>query len=198
MSPISIEDRRCLLDLARRVILDRLQKKSTDPLPAATSPEFTEKRGCFVTLHIGRQLRGCIGTIEPVKPLVSAVMENAAMSAFQDPRFSPVTLKDIKNITIEISILTKPVALVYQDAEDLKQQLKPGVHGVILSRGYHRATFLPQVWEQLPKTEDFLGQLCRKAGMETACWKDMRTSVEVYEVTAFSETDEGINDPSQR
>ena len=198
MSPISIEDKRCLLDLARRVILDRLNKRPTDPLPTAISPEFTEKRGCFVTLHIGCQLRGCIGTIEPIKTLISAVTENAAMSAFQDPRFSPVTLKEIDNITIEISILTKPAALVFQNAEDLKKQLKPDVHGVILSRGYNRATFLPQVWEQLPKTEDFLGQLCRKAGMETTCWKDMRTSVEVYEVTAFSETDLGMDDPSHR
>jgi AmmeMemoRadiSam system protein A len=199
MSPISIEDKRCLLDLARRVILDHLEKRPAEPLPAATSPEFTEKRGCFVTLHIGPQLRGCIGTIEPIKTLISAVTENAAMSAFQDPRFPPVTLKDMDKVTIEISILTKPVALVFQGAEDLKKQIKPGVHGVILSRGYNRATFLPQVWEQLPKTEDFLGQLCRKASMEMTCWKDNRTSVEVYEVTAFSETGMGMDDhPSHR
>lgn len=197
MSPISIAEKRYLLDLARKVIRDRLQTKPTDPLPADTPFEFTEKRGCFVTLHIGHRLRGCIGTIEPVKPLISAIIENSAMSAFQDPRFSPVTMKDFDKITIEISILTKPIALVFQSAEDLKNQLKPGVHGVILSRGYHRATFLPQVWEQLPKTEDFLGQLCRKAGMETTCWKDMQTSVEVYEVTAFSEADD-MDDPSHQ
>ncbi len=71
----------------------------------------------------------------------------------------------------------------------LKKLLKPGVHGVILSQGYCRATFLPQVWKQLPGTEDFLGHLCQKAGMEKTCWKDTKTAVEVYEVSVFSEKD---------
>ncbi len=189
MSPITMEDKRYLLDLARTVILDRLGRKPTDPLPAGSSPEFMEKRGCFVTLHINGRLRGCIGTIEPVKTLSSAIKENAVLAGFQDSRFSPVTCEEMEKITIEISILTKPVPLCFQNAEDLKMQLKPGVHGVILSKGFSRATFLPQVWEQLPGIEEFLGQLCRKAGMEKTCWKDAKTIVEVYEVSAFSEND---------
>ena len=193
MSPISIEDKRYLLQLARTVILDHLGEKTSSPLPARSTPEFMEKRGCFVTLHSSGRLRGCIGIIEPIKSLIAGVKENAINAGFQDPRFSPVTLHEMHQITIEISILTKPVPLRFQNADDLKKLLKPGVHGVILSQGYRRATFLPQVWEQLPGTEDFLGHLCQKAGMEKTCWKDTKTAVEVYEVSAFSEKDVNRN-----
>jgi AmmeMemoRadiSam system protein A len=189
MSPMSREDKRYLLQLARATILDRLGETPSSSLPPRTSPEFLEKRGCFVTLHANGRLRGCIGIIEPIKTLISGVKENAILAGFQDPRFSPVTRKEMENIEIEISILTKPVQLHFQNAEDLKKLLKPGSHGVILSKGYCRATFLPQVWEQLPRTEDFLGHLCQKAGMEKTCWKDSKTAVEVYEVTVFSEKD---------
>ena len=187
MSPISTDDKRYLLQLARTVILDHLGEKPSAPLPARSTPEFMEKRGCFVTLHANGRLRGCIGIIEPIKSLIAAVKENAVHAGFHDPRFSPVTLQEMKHITIEISILTKPAPLNFQNADDLKKQLKPGVHGVILTHGCHRATFLPQVWEQLPRTEDFLGHLCQKAGVEKTCWKDTKTAVEVYEVSIFSE-----------
>jgi len=193
MSPISTDDKRYLLQLARTVILDHLGDKTSGPLPERSTPEFLEKRGCFVTLHANGLLRGCIGIIEPIKSLIAAVKEYAVHAGFHDPRFSPVTLQEMKNITIEISILTKPVPLNFQNAGDLKKQLKPGVHGVILTHGYHRATFLPQVWEQLPGTEDFLGHLCQKAGVEKTCWKNTKTAVEVYEVSVFSEKDMNPN-----
>jgi AmmeMemoRadiSam system protein A len=193
MSPISTDDKRYLLHLARTVILDHLGEKTSSPLPARSTPEFMEKRGCFVTLHANGRLRGCIGIIEPVKSLIAAVKEYAVHAGFHDPRFSPVTLQEMKNIIIEISILTKPVPLNFQNADDLKKQLNPGVHGVILTHGHHRATFLPQVWEQLPATEDFLGHLCQKAGVGKTCWKDTKTAVEVYQVTVFSEKEMNRN-----
>ena len=189
MSQMSIEDKRYLLQLARSVILNHLGEKTPRSLPERSSPVFMERRGCFVTLNANGQLRGCIGIIEPIKSLLAGVKENAIHAGFNDPRFSPVTLQEIEHITIEISILTKPVPLSYQNPDDLKKQLKPGVHGVILSQGYYRATFLPQVWEQLPRTEDFLEHLCRKAGMGKTCWKDMETTVKVYEVSVFAEKD---------
>jgi AmmeMemoRadiSam system protein A len=191
MSALSLEDKRYLLHLARTVILNRLGEKTSCPLPSRSAPEFMEKRGCFVTLHANGRLRGCIGMIEPVQSLIAGVKENAIRAGFQDPRFSPVTLDEMENITIEISILTKPISLRYDNADALKKLLKPGVHGVILSRGYCRATFLPQVWKQISGTEEFLGHLCQKAGMEKTCWKDTKTTVEVYEVSDFSET--GMN-----
>jgi hypothetical protein len=193
MSPMSKEEKHYLLQLARTVILGRLGEKPSGPFPERSSPVFMEKRGCFVTLHSKGRLRGCIGTIEPIKPLIDGVKENAIHAGFQDPRFSPVTLHEMDLITIEISILTKPVLLRFENSDDLKSLLKPGVHGVILSQGYCRATFLPQVWKQLPETEDFLGHLCQKAGMEKTCWKDTKTAVEVYEVFFFSETEMKLN-----
>ena len=193
MTPMSIEDKRYLLQLARSVILDRLGEKTSSSLPERNSPVFMEKRGCFVTLHSKGQLRGCIGIIEPIKSLIAAVKENAMHAGFDDPRFSPVTFQEMKSITIEISILTKPTPVNFQNADDLKKQLKPGVHGVILTHGHHRATFLPQVWDQLPGMEDFLGHSCQKAGLEKTCWKDAKTAVEVYEVAVFSEKEMNRN-----
>lgn len=188
MSPISTADKRYLLQLARSVILERLGEKPA-PIPERHSPIFAEKRGCFVSLHLNGALRGCIGIIEPLKSLMTGIRENAVLAGFHDPRFSPVTRKEMDNIDIEISVLTRPEPLRFHHADELKRLLKPGVHGVILSRGGCRATFLPQVWQQLPKTEDFLGHLCQKACMEKTCWKDAKTTVDVYEVTAFSEKD---------
>jgi AmmeMemoRadiSam system protein A len=189
MPTLTKEDKHYLLQLARHVISNRLSKKTSLPLPEKKVPAFEEKNGCFVTLHLNSQLRGCIGIIEPVKPLIIGIKEYAIHAAFDDPRFSPVSQDELGNISIEISLLTRPMPLTFRDAEDLTSQLKPGVHGVILSKGYHRATFLPQVWEQLPDPKDFLTHLCRKAGMDKSCWKDAQTVVEVYEVEYFSETD---------
>lgn len=187
MPRISSQDKHYLLKIARSVIENHL-KGALQPLEKDTiSPVLLEKSGCFVTLHLRGQLRGCIGVIEPVTPLMTGVRENAVHAAFHDPRFSPVTSEELGDIAIEISVLTPPEPLVFQNADMLISLLKPGVHGVILSKGYHRATFLPQVWEQLPRPEDFLSHLCRKAGMTGSCWKDTGIEVEVYEVMYFSE-----------
>jgi AmmeMemoRadiSam system protein A len=146
-----------------------------------------ENRGCFVSLHQHGNLRGCIGTIEPEQPLLDGVEANALNAAFRDPRFAPLEVKELTTTDIEISVLTVPRKLAFKDSEDLKAQLKPGVHGVILSKGWQRATFLPQVWEQLPDKEMFLKHLCQKAGLGSNCWKDTAIEVEVYEAEVFSE-----------
>ena len=100
-----------------------------------------------------------------------------------------LTDQELPDIEIEISVLTPPRPLQFTDGENLKAQLIPGIHGVILERGWQRSTFLPQVWEQLPGKEDFLGNLCRKAGLDGTCWKDASTTVKVYEAEYFSESD---------
>jgi AmmeMemoRadiSam system protein A len=117
------------------------------------------------------------------------VEENALHSAFHDPRFAALTKIELPDIKIEISVLTPPRTIEFTDAENLKAQLIPEVHGVILERGRQRSTFLPQVWKQLPRKEDFLNNLCRKAGLESGCWKDKATKVKVYEAEYFSELD---------
>jgi len=189
MTELTDNDREALLILARTTIQSKLLKNHRIVRPAEVTPALGEKRGCFVTLHKHGNLRGCIGNIEPDAPLLDGVEENSLSAAFEDPRFSPLAEKELSDIEIEISVLTPPQELQYADGEELKRQLKPDIHGVILSRGWQRSTFLPQVWGQLPDTEDFLKHLCQKAGMEGTCWKDGSTSVKVYEAEYFSEGD---------
>ena len=188
MSPFTAIDKQYLLALARSVVAARLKQDSRASAPTKLSPAVHETRGCFVTLHKQGVLRGCIGTIEPLQPLVEGVAENAINAAFRDPRFPPLEAEEISQVKFEISVLTVPRKLVFEDAEDLKRQLKPGVHGVILSREGRRATFLPQVWDQLPDLESFLGHLCQKGGLENRCWQDPRTTVQVYEAEHFEES----------
>ena len=187
MSELTVSDQAFLLSLARHHITVTLKGGPDLDRPASLSPVVFDKRGCFVTLHRNQALRGCIGTIEPRQALIDNVQENAGNAAFRDPRFSPVTLDELNTIDIEISVLTVPKVLTFQDGEDLKRQLKPGVHGVIVSRGWQRSTFLPQVWEQLPDKEQFLSQLCRKGGMGGDFWESTDTKVEVYTASYFSE-----------
>ena len=187
MAELGPSDKAFLVQFARSVIQEALDKGKKIITPDSLSPAVHEKRGCFVTLHQRGNLRGCIGTIEPEQDLLSGVEENAVNAAFRDPRFSPLSVKELSSIDIEVSVLTVPEALEFKDGEDLKSQLKPGVHGVILSRGWQRATFLPQVWDQLPDKDVFLKHLCQKAGMGPTCWEDPDIVVEVYEAEYFSE-----------
>jgi AmmeMemoRadiSam system protein A len=187
MSTITDEDRAALLKLARSSIEAELIKELKAVRPEEIKPAMRENRGCFVTLHKNGRLRGCIGTIEAVKPLVVGVEENAFNAAFRDPRFSALEEKELKDINIEVSVLSVPLELSFRDKDDLKMKLKKGVHGVILSSGRHKATFLPQVWEQLPDVEKFLEHLCIKAGMNKDCWKNKTTRVQIYETEFFSE-----------
>lgn len=187
MFALTDEDKDMLLKLARSSIENELRKGAEVKRPKEISTALKEKHGCFVTLHKRGALRGCIGTIEPVRPLFSNVEENAINSAFKDPRFSPVTQEELPELEIEVSVLTEPKILEFEDAKDLMAKLKPGVHGVILSQGHRSATFLPQVWEQLPDKKDFLENLCLKGGMSRSCWKEKETIVRVYEVAHFSE-----------
>jgi AmmeMemoRadiSam system protein A len=189
MTPLETEYKLILLKLARSVIESELDKTKEIIRPEKIASELEKKKGCFVTLHKKGQLRGCIGTIEPSKSLISSVEDNALNAAFRDPRFPSLALKELSDVDIEISVLTLPTVLEYQEAEELKRKLKPGVHGVILSNDWRSATFLPQVWEQLPDVEVFLGHLCQKAGLKNSCWKDKNTVIKVYEVEYFSEKD---------
>ena len=185
---MSIRDKKALLRLARSAIEAKLVKdvKVERPEPSLI---LKENRGCFVTLHKYGQLRGCIGTIEPICPLAECVEKNAQNAAFRDPRFPCLGAEELPEIDIEVSILSVPERLRFRDGDDLKRQLRPNVHGVILSRGMHRSTFLPQVWKQLPDKEQFLEHLCLKGGMPANAWKDPATSVEVYQAEVFGEKD---------
>ncbi len=154
-------------------------------LPADTPEEVKENRGCFVTLTAQRALRGCIGYIEPIKPLVQAVVDNAANAALSDPRFPKVTPGEVAGIKIEISVLTPPEPLPYKKPEELLARLVPGRDGVILRSGNHQSTYLPQVWEQLPDKVAFLEQLSLKGRMPRDGWK--HAEVSTYRAVHFEE-----------
>jgi len=180
-----------LLQLARACIARKFSDEAPgDAIPTQISKEFLkQKRGVFVTLHKKGRLRGCIGNIEPVKTLEAGVRENAVFAAFNDSRFAALTLEELALIDIEISILSKPTPLDYKDARELISSLVPGEDGVILEKNHHRATFLPQVWEQLPTPEEFLSHLCSKAGLAANEWETAGLKVYTYKVQSFGEKD---------
>jgi AmmeMemoRadiSam system protein A len=179
---------RFLLKLARQTIEQELfARKGEEPDEAKLSPLFQERRGTFVTLTEKGQLRGCIGHIIPQETLIEGVRENAINAAFRDPRFHPLGRDEWKDVKIEVSILTDPKPLPYTDAQDLLAKLRPGIDGVIVKKGYHQATFLPQVWDQLPDKKEFLTHLCYKAGLDGDAWMTGHVEVSTYQVQAFEE-----------
>ncbi|MBU2497631.1 MAG: AmmeMemoRadiSam system protein A [Proteobacteria bacterium] len=182
------EEGKSLLTVARKTIENALLNQNGHAQPdEELSPRFSEKRGTFVTLTIDDCLRGCIGHITPRESLLEGIRVNAINAAFRDPRFRPLSKEDFKKIKIEISILTEPKPLQYTDADDLLGKLMPGRDGVIIKKGFCQATFLPQVWDQLPDKRAFLGHLCLKAGLEEEAWSRERLEVSTYQVQAFEE-----------
>lgn len=186
MSMIPEKNKKELLEYAREIIKARIEQRS--PAFELTNCElYSQKRGCFVSLHKNGNLRGCIGIISPDYPLAEAVKMNAVNAAFDDPRFFPLQNDELYEIDLEISVLTVPEKLEYSDSNELVKKLIPEKHGVIVSKGFRKATFLPQVWEQLPEPVQFLKHLCTKAGLNPFSWKDSDLIVQTYEAEVFSE-----------
>jgi len=189
---LSPDEGKCLVRLARMTIADRLKvpvkEAGRQALEAELkNPIFAHPSGTFVTLKKEGLLRGCIGSLSTDSPLKENVVQNALHAAFQDPRFPPLGRDEFPLLEIEVSVLTPPAKLSYDDAEDLCDRLQPGIDGVILRKGGASATFLPQVWKQLPRREDFLSHLCLKAGLGAQAWRKGDLLVETYEVQYFEE-----------
>jgi len=183
---------RVLLRVARQSILEHFGRSLPEDELAAMNrekndPAFTRERATFVTLTVDGRLRGCIGNLVPVGTVLDGIAANARNAAFHDHRFQPVCEHEIAGITIETSILTKPSPLAFSSPAELCKALRPMIDGVILRSGGASSTFLPQVWEQLPQVEDFLGHLCHKAGLPPSAWKERDIEVETYQVQHFSE-----------
>ena len=181
-----------LVKLARIAIMNKIAGKSTD-FESETlalglqSESFQAHCGTFVTLKIQGQLRGCIGNLTSTESVLDGVKRNAVNAAFHDPRFSSLSAAELDRTEIEVSILTEPLPLEYLDSRELIQKLSVNVDGVIIRKGHSSATFLPQVWEQLPQPEDFLTHLCLKAGMPADAWKSSGLEVLTYQVQYFEE-----------
>ncbi len=175
--------------LARNTIAQQLgtQELPLDPDPAHLAL-LQEPGASFVTLSIDGNLRGCIGSLQAHRPLGEDIVANARAAAFSDPRFPPLTAKELAQVEVEVSVLEKPQPLLgkasgFSQAEVL-EALRPGVDGVILQYGPARGTFLPQVWKSLPDPEQFLTQLKMKAGLPPDFWsKDIQ--IFTYTVTEY-------------
>lgn len=177
-----------LLALARRSIELAAGGQRLPKLNLADFSEQLRQPGAsFVTLTQEGILRGCIGTLEAYQPLVEDVREHAVAAALQDYRFPQVRAEEVGRLRIEISRLTPPQSLEYRAPEELLERLRPGVDGVVLRDGVRRATFLPQVWENIPHKEQFLAHLCQKMGVPPHWWRHKPLEVAVYQVEEIQE-----------
>jgi AmmeMemoRadiSam system protein A len=187
-APHTSEDHEILLRLARQALVETAGGNLLPPLdPQGLAPHLLAPAATFVTLSRRGVLRGCIGSLQAMMPLAEDVREHARAAASEDYRFMPVTPEEVPEIEIEISILSEPRPMAFDCPEDLLARLRPGVDGVILMMGLHRATFLPQVWEKVPDGETFLSMLCEKAGLPASAWKSPGVQVLTYQVESFHE-----------
>ena len=156
-----------LLAQARQAIADALGL----PAPAAPEhPQLAERGATFVTLTRDGELRGCIGSLNAHRPLGQDVRDNAVSAALRDPRFPPLTAAEFAEVRVEVSLLSEPDFIEFRDEADALAQLVPGRDGVIFFNGCQRATFLPQVWEQLPEPRQFMAALKQKARLPVDFW----------------------------
>ena len=183
-----------LLPIARAAIAERFGRKLATHQDA---PWLQQPGACFVTLTQHGQLRGCIGSLQAQRDLLSDVKANAVAAAFRDPRFAPLTAAELERTEIEISLLSALQALHFASQAEALAQLRPGLDGVVFAYRQHRSTFLPQVWQQLPDAQQFMAQLKQKAGLPADFWAD-GVRLERYSVSKYREADwPARTDPAQ-
>lgn len=162
--------RRELLDVAEQTLYYALESGRYITLTHGDySPQLRMHGASFVTLYHYQQLRGCIGSLHPARPLLEDVAHNAYAAAFRDPRFDPLTHAEYHDVQIEISILSPLEELDFRSERELLEQLQPNTDGLVIQYGTRKATFLPKVWENFPRKQDFLAQLKSKAGLAPDC-----------------------------
>jgi AmmeMemoRadiSam system protein A len=184
------QERKILLRIARKAIEEALKGEENEQLQLDDFSHILREPGaCFVTLSRAGKLRGCVGSIEPEQALILDVHERAISAALKDPRFPPLTLPELEDLEIEISFLSRPQPLDYETSEELINKLQIGIDGVIMKKGYKRATFLPQVWKKLPDPELFLSRLSQKMGLPPDIWRHEKMDIEIYQVEDFSDQD---------
>jgi len=175
-----------LINIAKGAIYDKLYGANTIDKDDIVKkiPNLAKLAATFVTLTIDGELRGCIGTLVPNKAMLDDILINSQKAAFDDPRFDPLTKEEFEKIEVEISLLSPALEVKYQNFADLKTKIDIGHDGVIIRQGDKRATFLPQVWEQLPTFDQFFTHLFHKAGIT-----DIEEYIEVfvYKVEKISE-----------
>lgn len=184
---LSEKEKQELLGLARKSVEQAVLQRSLHPAAATGDSALDQERGAFVTLTVAGQLRGCIGFTTAAKPLYETVRDTAALAALRDPRFSPVTPRELPKLAYEISVLS-PMTHVL----DVKQ-IQVGQHGLLMKNGSREGLLLPQVpVEQHWDRTVFLEQTCRKAGMDPNCWKDEQTDIFRFTALAFGDRDAAV------
>lgn len=184
---LSDDEGKLLIKIARENIHDYLIGEKYE-IPSNLPKIFYEKLGVFVTLNLHNNLRGCIGYPEPYKPLIDALLDVSLAAAFDDPRFKPLTSQEYEDIDIEISVLTKPKEVLIDKYDEYFKKLKIGFDGLIIENGYHRGLLLPQVpIEQNWNMEEYLENLCYKAGLYADAWKDEKTRIYNFQAQIFHE-----------
>ncbi len=183
------EKKKVLLKLARESIEKAVGKEnhfSVDTL-VEQNTWLKENGAAFVTLNTKEgALRGCIGSLVAHRKLYEDVIANAQNAALHDPRFVALSKDELDNVKVEVSLLTPAEPLEYTSIEDLKSKINVGKDGIVLKQGQYQATFLPQVWEQLPSFELFFKYLCKKAGLKEMCLAD-KPEISVYHVEKYEE-----------
>jgi AmmeMemoRadiSam system protein A len=167
---LSADERAALAALARGALSAAVRGERLPGEAPSLSERLRAPGASFVTLHRRGELRGCIGTLRPLRSLSEDVASNARTAALDDRRFDAVEPGELGEIEIEVSVLSAVEPLAISSREELLALLRPGVDGLVLDDGAHRATFLPTVWEQLPEPEEFLSHLERKAGLRKGSW----------------------------
>lgn len=170
---LDVQDKALLLKAARASIEYGVKYRTVMPCtPSDYSQLLQEKRATFVTLHRNQKLRGCIGILEAMRPLIEDVIFNAHAAAFRDTRFLPLAAKELEGLDIEISILSPHEEISFESEADLLSKIRPGTDGLILEDGFSHGLFLPQMWEQLPEPAEFMHHLKLKAGLAPTHWSD--------------------------
>jgi uncharacterized protein (TIGR00296 family) len=190
----TVEDGKYLISIARKAILNYLTFNKELPIPDDAPQKLMKHSGVFVTLNKPnaqgkKNLRGCIGFILPIHPLVQATIQTAISSAVNDYRFPQVTVDEMKDIVIEVTILTPPEKIVVSNPKEYLEKIKIGRDGLIVKRGGRSGLLLPQVpvewkWDIV----EFLQHTCNKAGLPANCWEDLKTTIESFSGIIFKET----------
>lgn len=178
-----------LLALARQTLVDYYETGKKIKLNEGSLPDpaLSKNAATFVTLTKDDKLRGCVGSLIPKKKMYEDVINNALLAGFGDPRFPQLAREEIAEVKIEISILSKPEPFVNNSVESLLKEIIPWKDGLVLQQGLSQSTFLPDVWNELPTTQEFLEALSQKAGLDKDAWKSSDTEIFHYKVEKFSE-----------
>ena len=173
------DEGKLLVKIAREAIETFIKERKKIDIPESIPDTLKENMGAFVTLNKEGLLRGCIGYPEPIAPLISAVIDVAISAAVNDPRFSPVTVNELNNLEIEVSVLTKPELIEVEQPEQYMDKVKVGDDGLIIEKGPYKGLLLPQVAREWGwNVEEFLYNTCVKAGLTADCW--LYPDVKVY------------------